>query len=450
MSFISNKKMILSILIIFVLSIFYSPNVHSVKAAPQLDVNAKAVILLDASSGKILYEKNADQALPIASMSKMMTEYLVLDAIDEGKISWDTTTKITQYAFDISANEEFSGVGLRLDYDYTVRELYDAMAINSDNATTITLAELIAGSESNFVKMMNDKAGELGLPDYHFVNSTGLSNTDLGDNYPEGTSSDAENELSARSVALLAYKLLRDHPEVLETSSIAEMDFHENHMINWNYMLPDSPGYLAKYHYDGVDGLKTGWTQQAGPCFTGTAVRDGMRLISVVMNVSGPNKDVRFEATKKLFDYGFTNFEEVELYPSDYQVKGKETLPVLKGKEKNVEIATNKPIKLVVNKDEKKKDYKPKYVYSKKALTENGELTAPIKKGEKVGYMTIVPKEGNNYGFITSKGENSIKADLVTTNNVEKANWFVLSMRGIGGFFGDVWGSITGAIKGLF
>lgn len=450
MFYISNKKMIVSILTIFILSIFLSPNLKSAKAAPpQLDLGAKAAILIDADSGKILYEKNADEELPIASMSKMMTEYLVLDAIEKGKISWDTKTKISQYAFDISANKDFSGVGLKLDYDYTVRELYDAMAINSDNATTITLAELIAGSEANFVKMMNDKAKELGLPNYHFVNSTGLSNTDLGDNYPEGTAPDAENELSARSVALLAYRLLKDHPDVLETSSIAEKDFQGQHMINWNYMLPDSPGYLAKYHYEGVDGLKTGWTQQAGPCFTGTAIRDGMRLISVVMNVEGP-KDARFEATKKLFDYGFNNFEEVELYPSDYQAKGKESLPVLKGKEKSVEIATNKPIKLIIKKDEEKKDYKPKYVYNKKVLTKDGELTAPIKKGEKVGYMTISHEGENNYGFITSTEGNGAMVDLVTTSSVEKANWFVLSMRGIGGFFGDVWQSITGAIKGLF
>lgn len=154
--------------------------------AATVNVEAKSAILVDADSGKILFEKEADLTLPPASMTKMMTEYLVMEAIQKGSISWDTTTQISQYAYDISANANFSGVGLKMNKDYTVEELYKAMAINSDNATTITLAELIAGTEAEFVKMMNEKAKEMGLPDYEFVNSTGLNNSHLGDNYPEG------------------------------------------------------------------------------------------------------------------------------------------------------------------------------------------------------------------------------------------------------------------------
>jgi serine-type D-Ala-D-Ala carboxypeptidase (penicillin-binding protein 5/6) len=447
---IINKKYIISLVSILVLSFLLSPFTSPAKGAGvQLDLQSKAAFLLDATTGKILYEKNPDEALPIASMTKMMTEYLVLEAIDQGKIEWDTTTKITQYAYDISADDSFSGVGLKLAHDYTVRELYDAMAINSDNATTITLAELIAGSEAEFVKMMNEKAVELELPNAKFVNSTGLSNSDLGDNYPQGTGPNDENILSARSVGLLAYSLLRDFPEVLETSSIAEQDFYGERMINWNHMLPDIPGYLQKFAYPGVDGLKTGWTPQAGACFTGTAVQNGMRLISVVM--SAPTKPERFEETKKLFDYGFNNFKEVELFPEGYQLKGETTLPVVKGKEKSVEIMTNQPIKAVISYDDEENNlFEPTYVYAEKKVTKDGELTAPIKQEEAVGYMTVTYKGENNYGFITPEGADSIKADLVVKSEVEKANWFVLMMRGIGGFFGDIWGSISGTVKGWF
>src|SRR5699024_2446175 len=145
--------------------------------------------------------KDPNKKLPPASMTKMMTEYLVWEAIDEGQISWDTTTQISDYPYSISADNTFSGVGLKQNKDYTVKQLYEAMAIGSDNGTTIALAELIAGSEGDFVKLMNKKAKEMGLPDYKFVNSTGIANKDLGDNYPEGTEKDDHNQLSARSAA---------------------------------------------------------------------------------------------------------------------------------------------------------------------------------------------------------------------------------------------------------
>src|SRR5690625_3866071 len=125
-------------------------------AAQDLDLNAESAIVVDFDTGKIIYAKNADQALPPASMTKMMTEYLVWEAIENGDITWETKTQISDYPYSISANNAFSGVGLRQNQDYTVRELYEAMAINSDNATTIAHAELIAGSETEFVNMMNE------------------------------------------------------------------------------------------------------------------------------------------------------------------------------------------------------------------------------------------------------------------------------------------------------
>src|SRR5699024_10214557 len=168
----------------------------SAQSAEAFDLEAESAILVDAETGKVLYAKNADMALPPASMTKMMTEYLVWEAIESGAIDWDTTTQISDYAYEISADETFSGIGLTQSKDYTVKELYEALAVFSDNATTIALAELIAGSEGEFVKMMNDKAEEMGLPDYKFVNASGLDNESLGDNYPEGTDPDASNMLS--------------------------------------------------------------------------------------------------------------------------------------------------------------------------------------------------------------------------------------------------------------
>ncbi|KGP73235.1 serine hydrolase [Pontibacillus yanchengensis] len=415
-------------------------------SAASVDVQAKSAILVDAKTGKILFEKEADLALPPASMTKMMTEYLVLEAIEEGKISWDTTTQISDYPYSISANPSFSGVGLKQQKDYTVRELYEAMAINSDNATTIALAQLVAGSEGEFVKMMNKKAKEMGLPDYQFVNSTGLSNTDLGDNYPEGTKADADNLLSARSAALLAYNLANDYPQALEISSIPTTQFEDQQIQNWNWMLPGMPGQLAQFGYEGMDGMKTGWTDLAGYCFTGTAERNGQRFISVVMKTE--SKEARFEETRKLMDFGFNQFEQKELFPANHQIEGKSTYPVTKGKEDSVDIASAAPIKTMIEKGTEDQ-YSVTYELDQSKFNKDEKLTAPIEKGEKIGTMKL-QNSGDDFGYITDNGKQAEAVDVVTQSAVEKANWFSLTLRAIGGFFGDIFSSITDTITGWF
>ncbi|WP_373869448.1 D-alanyl-D-alanine carboxypeptidase family protein [Fictibacillus barbaricus] len=419
---------------------------NSASAAPSLDVKAEAAILVDAETGKILYQKNADKLLPPASMSKMMTEYLLLEAINKKKISWEQKTSISEYAHKISQNRTLSNVPLRIDDKYTVRELYQAMAIYSANGATIALAELLAGSEGEFVERMNAKAKEFGMKDYHFVNSTGLNNKDLFGNHSSGNETD-ENMMSARATAILAFRLLSDHPEVLETASIPKMVFREGsddeiEMENWNWMLPS----LVK-GYNGVDGLKTGSTDLAGNCFTGTIKKGDTRLISVVMKTD--SRLARFDETKKLFDFGFANFEKEQILPDNYQVKGNKTLPVLKGKEKEVKVATKEPLSLVIKRGEKE-NYKPKFVVDKKKMTKDGELTAPVKKGEVVGHINVeYTGQGEDYGYLLD-GDTKGKTEVVTTKSVEKANWFVLALRGVGGFFGGLWSGAVDMVKGWF
>lgn len=435
------------LVILAVLTALTSFIYHPAEAkAETLDLQAESAILVDAETGKILYEKQSDLKLPPASMTKMMTEYLVLEAIDEGQISWDTTTQISDYPYSISGNSMSSGVGLIQDKDYTVRELYEAMAIISDNGTTIALAELIAGSEGEFVKMMNAKAAEMGLPDYEFVNSTGLSNSDLGENYPEGTDPNGEDLLSAKSAALLAYHLVNDYPEALEISSMLTTDFDGRQLENLNWMLPWDNVNFAQFEVEGVDGLKTGWTDLAGYCFTGTAERDGRRLISVVMKTN--SKEARFQETAKLLEYGFTQFSNKELFPAGYQVDGDNTAEVAKGKEDEVTLsaaeAVSSPVK---NGDEK--NYQMQVVLDKEKLNEDGKLIAPLEKGEKVGVMELVYTGEEDAGYIID-GAKGQTVDLVTETAVEKSNWFVLSVQAVGGFFGNIFSSITNAVKGLF
>lgn len=449
---IRNKGFLYSLLTLLLFTSLFA-NFPTKASAVELGLEAEAAILVDANSGKILYELNPDMTLPPASMSKMMTEYLLLEAIHSKQVSWDQEVSITDYVYKISQNTKLSNVPLRKDIKYTVRELYESMAIYSANGSTIALAETIAGSETNFIKMMNDKAQELGMKDAKFVNSTGLNNSDLLGMHPKGTGDSEENMMSPRSVATLAYSLLRDYPEVLETASIPFKKFTKGidgegiSMLNWNAMLPDIPGYLQQFAYQGVDGLKTGSTSLAGYCFTGTAERNGMRLISVVMKTNSQYK--RFEETKKLFDYGFSNFVEKELFPADYTIKKQDALKVEKGKEKEVQIASKEALKTVIKSNEEEL-YEPKLVLDKKSLTKNSTLVAPVEKGQKVGYLTYEYKGENNYGYLLDNGAASEKVAIVTQAGVEKANWFSLTMRAIGGFFADIWSSVAGGIAGLF
>ncbi len=316
-------------------------------------------------------------------MTKMMTEYLVHEAIEEGQISWDTTTQISDYPYSISANPAFSGVGLTQSQDYTVRELYEAMAINSDNATTIALAELIAGSEGEFVKMMNKKAEEMGLPDYKFVNSTGLANSSLGENVPEGTDPNANNLLSARSAALLAYNLINDYPEALDVSKVPSTEFDGQTIRNYNWMLPHDAkeaSSLQQFHYEGIDGLKTGHTDLAKYCFTGTAKRDNNRFISVIMKAE--DEPARFQQTAKLMDYGFQRFQKQEIFAEGYQLEDKSDISVAKGKEDTVQIATKEAFSAPI-KEGQAENYSIKYHLNKDKLNKDGELIAPVKKAKK-------------------------------------------------------------------
>ncbi|NEU32669.1 D-alanyl-D-alanine carboxypeptidase [bacterium LRH843] len=434
---------IVLIAILMVTTFFVQP----AKSEAAFDLMAESAILVDAKTGKILFKKNIDRALPTASMTKMMSEYLILEAAAEGKISWDQQVPISDFVRSLSLETALSNVPLRQDETYTVKQLYESVAIYSANASTIALAELIAGSETAFVKMMNDKAAELKLEDYEFVNSTGLNNSDLKGNHPDGTSATAENMMSARATAQLAYSLLKNYPEVLNTASIPLLDFKAgpNEVItmeNWNWMLP---GIRPQHDYEGVDGLKTGYTAEAGNAFTGTAERDGVRLISVVMRTG--TRDDRFNETRKLFDYGFNHFTQVEMIPEGYAPEGKDKLPVAAGKENEVTISTSASLTAIIKNGEEEL-YSTELKLDASKLTETGEIEAPIEAGQEVGTLALVYEGESQEDFLYELQREQVS--VVTDEAIEKAGWFKMTMRVIGGFFSGIWNGVVDAIKGLF
>ncbi|WP_171717593.1 D-alanyl-D-alanine carboxypeptidase family protein [Paenibacillus phytohabitans] len=406
--------------------------VTKIPSVESLGLNLKSAVLIEPTTGEILLSLNADEPLPPASMTKMMTEYLVSDAVKNGQISWDEKVVVQENASKQIGSRIFLAEG----DEHTVKELYIAMAVGSANDATVALAELVSGSEQEFVTLMNETAKKMGMKTAHFINSTGLDRADM----PEKFRPEAEGEtlMSAMDAALLAKFIVTDHPDFTEFTTIQSYKFRERDakpMINYNWMLEankDIANFKA-YAYPGLDGLKTGHTTNAGNCFTGTAVRDGMRLISVVM---GANSEAhRFTETKKVLDFGFNNFEIKQVVAPKAVIAGTETVPVLKGKNKDVPVVTDAGVTFMVPKGTVSPQIKTTVVTNDPAT-----LIAPIAGASKVGKVTYTYQiEG-----MSQAQEKTV--NLITAEEAEKAGWFKLLMRAIGEFFGDLF---TG-IKNLF
>lgn len=264
---------------------------------PLFKIDASAAVLMDVQTGKIYYEHNASAALPPASMSKMMTELLVLKNVHEGHNSWDEPVTASRYAANVTGAE----IGLRPGQTLPLRTMFEAMVIHSANDAAIALAEHIAGSEEGFVDQMNATARKIGLSSLTtFANATGLSSADL--TAFKSASSEGETQMTAKDLAKMARYLIRTYPELLEVTEKTELYIPEMKLTlhTTNSMLPGE-----SFAYSGNDGFKTGYTERAGYCFTGTSERGGKRFIAVVMGASDTQK--RFEDAAKMFNYGFDN-----------------------------------------------------------------------------------------------------------------------------------------------
>lgn len=278
-----------------IVSVFYVISLKGSPSKADLQLDSSSAILIDLNTGEVLYEKNANEALPPASMSKLMTELIILDLTSEGTLDWKEQVKTSAYAAEVPGSQ----IGFAAGETYTVRELFEAMAIHSANDAAVALAEHVSGSEAAFVQLMNNRAAKLDLSNQTvFANATGLSHEDL---LPfEAASSDRDTMMSAKDTAALAAYLLKKYPEVVDVSSrnSVKLASTSQRLKTTNMMLSGMP-----YAFPGNDGLKTGYTVQAGYCFTGTAKQDGKRLVSVIMGAKTPEQ--RFTETGKLFEYGF-------------------------------------------------------------------------------------------------------------------------------------------------
>lgn len=269
-----------------------------------VNITARSAVLLDGSSGEIIYEKEKDTELVPASITKIMTLILIFEAIDNGKFSLDDSVTVSEYAASMGGSQVF----LEPQETQTVNTMIKCISIASANDAAVAMAEKIAGSEENFVKMMNEKAKELGMVHTQFKNCTGLD-----DDISSGHFS------SAYDVALMSRELVMEHPQISNYSTVwMDTIVHKTKKGESNFGLTNT-NKLVRY-YEGITGLKTGSTSKAKYCLSATANRDGMNLIAVVM--AAPDHKVRFTEAQSLLDYGFANcsiyedtFEDMQFEP---------------------------------------------------------------------------------------------------------------------------------------
>ena len=315
---------------------------------PQLNLNGKGMVLMEASTGTVLYEENKDGKLPPASVTKVMTMLLVIEAIDSGRIKLEDVVSASEHAVSMGGTQIY----LELGEEMTVHELLKAVAVPSANDAAVALAEYIAGSEAEFVNQMNQKAAELGMLNTHFTNCTGLF--------------DDENHYTTAYDLALATKELLTHPKILEYTTIW-MDS----LRNGEFGLANTNKLLRTY--SGMNGMKTGYTKLAGHCLSGTAIRNGVQLIAVVLGSSSSQE--RFDAVSCMLDYGFANFSVLNETPDIPQ-----TIQIKKGKTDEVKILVKDNLNLVVVKGKEKK---------LETIVEMCEyVEAPAKKGQTIGSIT--------------------------------------------------------------
>lgn len=343
-----------------------------VYAEDDMNLDCKSAVLMDFGTGNIIYEQNSHEKLPPASVTKVMTMLLIIEALDSGKIAYEDKVTISAQA----SSKNCKGTMLLLDAGEvrTVKELLYGIAVESANDACIAMAEHISGSEEEFVKLMNRRAKELGANDSNFVNPNGLPASG--------------HVTSAYDMAVISKKLL-EHNNIFEfiskymiTVYVGKKNNIKRELVNKNKMVR---------FYSDVDGIKTGWTEDAGYCISVTAKRNNLRLISVVMGA--PKVDIRNKEARKLIDYGFANFNSFPVAKKGDKIQ---EVRVSKGNTLKVDAVTEGDISVLLNKGEEKN------------IEKTAELpevvNAPLQKGEKIGELiiSINDKEVGRYNLVSN------------------------------------------------
>lgn len=359
-------------------------NIYIPCYAEEIIPGAVSGILIDADSGKVIFEKNKNKKVAMASLTKMMSQIIILEEIEKGNIKWDDIVVVSKNAQDMGGSQIYIEMGEKI----SIRDLMKGISMASGNDATVMMAEVISGNEEKFVERMNKKAKELGLKNTKFVNCTGL---------------DEEGHYStAYDLSIIARELVINHPSILEFSSLYEDYLREGTdkkfwLVNTNKLV---------HFYEGADGLKTGHTDNAGYCLAATAKRGDLRLIGIVLGEK--DSKIRNSETMNLLDYGFNTVKMNKLMSKDEVIK---KISIDKATDKDIEIVMCDDLNVLENKGSEKINYRFKYNIN--------EIKLPLKKGEVIGYVKVY-----NDRYIKS-------GDLCINKDVKRLSFFNLYLKNI-------------------
>lgn len=381
------KRFIYVLIALLVLMMCVPPAISATAPEP-IQLKAKSAILVDAGTGRVLFEKNPHDKLPPASITKIMTLTLIMEALDSGKIKWTDTVVASAHAEEMGGSEIWLEQGEKM----SVEDLVKAIAIFSANDASVAMAEYIAGSHEGFVERMNKKAQELGMKDTQFANCTGLP-------------TEKPHYTSAYDIALMSRELLK-HPKIHEYLTIWDTYLRggKSWLVNTNKLLN---------FYEGADGIKTGYTDEALYCLAATAKRKELRLISVVLGC--PDSNVRFTEAAKLLDYGFANYSAVSVAKKGEIIQA---LRVDKGKVTKINVAAGEDINVLVDKGNEES--------VQKEIILPDSVKAPVTAEQKVGEI-VVRQNGTELGrFPLVAVEDVAAANLLQIIGRVFTNWLRL------------------------
>lgn len=383
-------------------------------------LSAKAAIAIDANSGKILYTQNSEEVLGIASITKLLSIYLVYEEIEAGNISLDDPLPISDYQKKLSHDPDLSNIPIEDDEVYTVQDAITASLIASANSLTSALAEHIAGTEVAFVQMMHDKLDEWSITDALLVSASGLSNEYIEGGYYGNTKEKDENMMSATDVAIVAQHLIEDYPEILTITAKSSAVLFEG--TDKSFTIWNSNDMLSGFdHYtDGVIGLKTGTSPVAEACFAGVTESNGTQIITVVLGVDDEHN--RFEETSHLLTYIKEQWTYQTMIkkgdpPSVSNIKTKgskyKTVPLMVTENLSIWVHTSDDVELTFNE-------------TSNQIAKNGKLAAPMSQNTVIGKQVAINKN-DDLGYLDSTKTNEASVPVTLTKDLEKDNIFTIA-----------------------
>lgn len=422
-------------LLFFVVVFSWLLSSPALAATTKPNLAVQSAIAVDADTGQILYQKQADKALPIASTTKLLAAYVVLNQIKAGKLHWQTRVRVNRPTARLSRQAELTNVPLKAGRTYTVFDLYRATLIYSANAAISAIGTKVAGSPHKFVALMQKTAKEMGLKSAKLVTTSGITNAQAGRLGDRTLKGNVENTMSAYDLAKLSQILLRDYPEVLTTTKrrLAWFDkggSSQMAMTNWNQMLAGGPQATPNLP---VDGLKTGTSKAAGGNFIGTVKKDGHRIITVVMHASniGSGDPARFVQTRRLMTWIYQTYRPLTFKAGD-RIVGADQVKAFYGKAKTSTICLASDTTVWVPKKQALKAVSGTLKLADNQR-EKGGLKTPVKKDARIGKIQL-KINGRPIAHVGSGQTLSVPAKITAKN--ERVNWFVRGWRGFLSWFG--------------